>query len=367
MPGKTRRPIDQLFRRSLRSLKPYQAILPPGAASDDNLTGPVVKLDGNENVYGCSPRVREALKRLDTHHIYPDPEQRRLRQALESYVGLPSEHILAGAGSDELIDLLLRLVIDPGDKVVDCAPTFGMYSFNTDVCGGAVTNVPRRADYRLDIDAIMRAVDARTKVIFVASPNNPTGTLTPREDVLRLLETDALVVVDEAYHEFCGITVADLVGRHDNLIVLRTFSKWAGLAGLRVGYGLFPPAIVRSLLAIKPPYNINSAAELAAVESLSDRDYLMTTVRALVAERDRMFKELSAISYLDPIPSAANFILCRVIGRDARQIYDGLRRKGIFTRYFNTPLLSSCIRISAGKPEHTDAVVAALRAWEGKV
>ena len=355
--------LDRLLRPSLRGIKPYQPIRPPGAEESDAIAGPVIKLDGNENVYGCSPRVQEALRRLSTYHIYPDPDQTRLRKALESYTGLDSSYILAGAGSDELIDLLLRLFLDPGQKVIDCVPTFGMYSFSTELMGGAVTAIRRRADFHVDISAVIKAIDAPTKVVFVASPNNPTGNVTPREDILALLDTGRLIVVDEAYYEFCGKTVVDLVPAYDNLVVLRTFSKWAGLAGLRVGYGLCAPEIVARLMAIKQPYNINVAAEVAALESLEDREYLLGTANKLVAERDRMFRLLKGIPYLEPIPSEANFILSWVKGHKAQDIQQKLRRKGIFVRYFDTPILESAVRISAGKPEHTDAVIAALREW----
>ena len=355
--------VDRLLRASLRGLKPYQPIRPPGAQEGDALSGPIIKLDGNENVYGCSPRVQTALGKLDTYHIYPDPDQLKLRKALEGYTGLDSSYILCGAGSDELIDLLLRLFLDPGDKVIDCTPTFGMYSFSTELMGGTLITIPRRADFRVDLSAVLQALEARTKVVFIASPNNPTGNVTPRADILTLLDTGRLIVVDEAYYEFCGQTVADLVPTHDNLVVLRTFSKWAGLAGLRVGYGLFAPEIVARLIAIKQPYNINAAAEVAALMSLDDIPYLHGTVRALVTERDRMFGLLKGISYLEPLPSEANFILTWVRGGGAQEIQQKLRGKGIFIRYFNTPLLKSAIRISAGRPEHTDAVIAALREW----
>ena len=354
------KPAQRLIRKSLRGLTPYRPIVPQG----EGAAGRVIKLDGNENVYGCSPRVQEALRSYQSYHIYPDPEQRRLRRALEDYTGLDAGHILAGSGSDQLIDLLLRLVLEPGDKVVDCVPTFGMYSVSTRVCGGEVTEVSRTPEHQLDINAILEAVDSRTKAVFVASPNNPTGTLSPREDILKLLESDALVVVDEAYYEFCGSTVADMVPRHDNLVVLRTFSKWAGLAGLRLGYGLFPLDVVAHLMAIKHPYDINIAAEVAALESLKDLDYLMGTVRALMEEQDRLSITLRNLLFVDPVPSAANFILCNVLEGDAREIHQGLRQKGIFIRHFDTPLLRNALRISVGKPEHTDALIQELRAWE---
>ena len=356
--------LDRLLRPAVRAMKPYQPIRPPGAEEGDDLAGQVIKLDGNENVYGCSPRVQEALRRLDSYHIYPDPDQRRLRLALAGYTGLDSRYIVAGAGSDELIDLLLRLVLEPGDKIIDCVPTFGMYSFSAELMGGQTVPVRRRPDFHVDITAVIDALDDRTKVIFLASPNNPTGNVTPRSDILKLLDTGRLVVVDEAYYEFSGETVAHLVPEHDNLVVLRTFSKWAGLAGLRIGYGLFAPEIVDRLMLIKQPYNINIAAEVAALESLADVEHLYGTVHALVAERERMLVGLRGLQFLEPLPSRANFILSWVKGRNAQEIQQGLRKQGIFIRYFNTPLLQSAIRISAGKPEHTDAVLWALAAWE---
>jgi histidinol-phosphate aminotransferase len=168
------------------------------------------------------------------------------------------------------------------------------------------------------------------------------------------------VVLDEAYYEFSRKTLVPLVREHDNLIVLRTFSKWAGLAGLRVGYGVFPDKIAKHLLRIKPPYNVNAAAQVAALESLKDLDYLQGTVKAIVAERRRLFEKLADSPKLRPWPSEANFILCSVVDHNAESIYRQLKRQGILIRYFNNPLLKNYIRISVGKPEHTDAVVAAL-------
>ena len=184
--------------------------------------------------------------------------------------------------------------------------------------------------------------------------------MTSEGDIARLLDLPLIVVLDEAYSEFSRKTLVPLVEQHDNLIVLRTFSKWAGLAGLRVGYGVFPDRIAALLLRIKPPYNVNAAAQVAALESLNDLEYLQGTVKAIVAERRRLFDALAAFPQLVPWPSEANFILCSVVGRDAEAIQRELRRRGILIRYFNTPLLRNYIRVSVGKPEHTDALVAAL-------
>ena len=358
--------IERLLRRDLRAIEPYQPIQPPGSVEGDGATvnDAPIKLDGNENVYGPSPRVAGALQSLTGCHLYPDPEQRELRTALAAYTGVEASHILAGAGSDELIDLLLRLLLEPGEQIITLLPTFGMYSFSAHVCGGNVIDVRRDAGYGVDVEQVLRAIAPGTKVIFVASPNNPTGNLTPAEDILRLLESGLLVVVDEAYYEFSGVTMALLVPQHENLVVLRTFSKWAGLAGLRIGYGIFSPTLVSHLMAIKPPYNINVAAQTAALASLADTGYLHNTVHAITAERGRLFDKLAALSSLRPLPSHANFILCHCLQGDALRLQRALRRQGIYIRYFDTPLLQNAVRISVGKPEHTDILIDALKIWE---
>ena len=358
--------FDRLLRPHLRGMKGYVPIMPPGAQEGDGTRpdGSIVKLDGNENVYGCSPKAAEAVANLADHHVYPDPDQRRLRDALADYTGVDAGHILAGAGSDELIEMLLRLIAGPGDNVVTAGPTFPFFGASARLAGAEVIDAPRREDFSVDVDAVLAAVGPATKVVYVANPNNPTGTLTPREDLERLLDTGALVVVDEAYYEFCGESLADLVPQREDLVVLRTFSKWAGLAGLRIGYGLFPEAVTDALMSTKPPYNINAAAEAAAVASLDDVDYLMGNVAKIVDERDRLEILLLNLDFVDVVPSRANFLLCPLVDRDAAKVRQELRGQGIFIRHYDTPRIRDCVRISVGRPEDTDAVIWALRAYE---
>jgi histidinol-phosphate aminotransferase len=343
----------------------------------------VVKLDGNENPYSCSPKVRKALANYSRYHIYPDPMQRELRQALEEYTGLDCRYIVCGSGSDELIDLVLRLFLEPGDEVINCPTTFGVYPFCTNVCGGKVVNIPRNEDFALDIAAIKRALNKKTKVIFIASPNNPTGNVITEQEMVELVETGKIVVVDEAYFEFSSITMVNLVPNYSNLIVLRTFSKWAGLAGLRIGYGIFPIEIASYLMKIKQPYNVNVAAEVAALASLADIDYLRGNVAKITAERERLFDKLRELDWLKPYPSSGNFILCSLKcysggakrpknlaqgntreESQAKKIWRQLQKKGIFIRYFDRPRLRDCLRISVGKPEDTDALIEALSSAE---
>jgi histidinol-phosphate aminotransferase len=330
----------------------------------------IIKLDANENPYGISPATRRTLAGLKFPNIYPDPESRSLRLALSQFTGVPVEYLLAGSGADELIDLIVRLMLEPGDRVVNCPPTFGMYPFDTELNGGRVVDVPRGPDYSLNLEGILKAVEeTRPKLLFLTTPNNPDGSLIPLPVLQMLLSLPVLIVVDEAYIEFAdeknmlgkGISTIPRVPEHENLIVLRTFSKWAGLAGLRIGYGAFPAWLMPTLWKAKQPYNVNIAASEAAIASIEDAKYLASVVGCLRAERERLMARLNRISYLKTYPSSANFILCRLIGRDAAKLKTDLaERYGILVRYFNKPGLTDCIRISTGKPEHTDALIDAL-------
>jgi len=351
-----------MVRPQFLRLQGYQPILPPEALEEQGIAGSdLIKLDGNENPYGCSPRVARALAEYPSYHIYPDPYQTRLRRALGDYTHVPYENIIAGSGSDELIELTFRLFLENGDKVISWVPTFGMYRFTAELFGGVEVPLLRDASYELDLGRLEQALDKRTKIIVVASPNNPTGNTTPMRAIERLLDTGRIVVVDEAYYEFSGITAASHVPEVDNLIVLRSFSKWAGLAGLRVGYGLFPSSVARYIDATKQPYNVNSAGLVAALESLADLDYLNGRVQAILEEREALMKGLKGLPFLKPFPSEANFILCQVVKGKASDLHKGLQKRGILIRYFDTPLLKDFIRISVGKPEHTTAILKALQ------
>ncbi len=354
--------VEKLIRPELLKMKAYTPVEPTEVLSQDMgiPVERVTKLDGNENPYGCSPRVLQALAAYPYYHLYPDSEQREIRKALSQHIGLAPEYIVAGSGSDELIDLILRLFLKLGDKVINCPPTFGMYPFSTEVCGGEVIGVERKEDFTLDIPAIKKAVGKRAKVVFIASPNNPSGNIVAEPEIRELLETGLVVVIDEAYSEFSETSVVSWVPKYSNLVVLRTFSKWAGLAGLRAGYGVFPKTVAEYLMKIKQPYNINAAAQVAMLESLKDKDYLRDTIKMIIAERARLFTKLQEIKWLRPYPSQGNFILCRVIKGDAIRIHQELRRQGIFVRYFDTPRLRDCLRFSVGKPEDTDLLIAAL-------
>lgn len=323
----------------------------------------VVKLDANENPYAPFEFIRTALAGLDNLHRYPDPEGSALRAALSDYFAVPVENIMAGAGADDLIDLIMRLFLDPEDCVLNCPPTFGMYAFDAGLYRARVVSVPRRADFSLDLEAVERAVETeRPKLIFVTSPNNPDGSLLAPEHLERLLALPVVVVLDEAYIEFAppGTSVITRVPQRDNLVVLRTFSKWAGLAGLRVGYGIFPLWMMAQLWKIKQPYNLSVAAECAGVAAIQHAEELNRIGQKIVAERERLYQALQKLPWLKVYPSQANFLLCRLTGRDAAAAKQTLARQGIYVRYFNKPGLTDCIRISIGRPEDNQRVLQAL-------
>ncbi len=354
-------------RPHIQSIEPYQPIYPfeVVAARLGRPAETITKLDANENPYGPLPAVRAALSDMPFPHIYPDPESRALRKSLGASLDLPAENILAGAGADELIDLVMRLFLEPGEQIINCPPTFGMYAFDAAINAARTIEVPRRRDFSLDIEGIRSAISQhRPKLIFLAAPNNPDGGLIPVNQLDQLLAEPVVVVLDEAYVEFAppeASRIYDVLQR-PNLIVLRTFSKWAGLAGLRVGYGVFPGVLMPHLWKIKQPYNVSQAAMLAAEVSMENVAELQDRRDRIVAERDRLYETLKTVPYLNPYPSQANFVLSAVVGRSARDLKETLAQQGILVRYFDKPGLEDHIRISVGRPEDTDRLIEVL--WE---
>ncbi|MFZ5820950.1 MAG: histidinol-phosphate transaminase [Chloroflexota bacterium] len=357
-------------RPHLESLPPYTPIEPFEVLSAHIGRAPsqIVKLDANENPYGPLAVVREALGRLDFPHIYPDPESRALRKSLSAFTGIGEEYLLAGSGADELIDLLMRVFLEPGDCILSCPPTFGMYPFDAELNAARCVEAPRNKDFSLDMESICKAVEQyHPKLFFIASPNNPDGSTIEPDVMDELLSLPTLVVLDEAYIEFAGERLGAGLSRirevpaRENLVVLRTFSKWAGLAGLRIGYGAFPPWLMPTLWKSKQPYNVNVAASVAAQVSLEHIADLEKVVEQLKTERARLFAALSEIPYLKPYPTQSNFILCQVRGKDAAELKSKLADEhGVFIRYFDKPGLRDHIRISVGRPQDTEVLIKAL-------
>ena len=347
----------------LLATPPYVAVEPPDEVAQRIGIPPerIVKLDANENPYGPSPKVAEALAKAQTYHVYPDPEQRKVRAALGRYVGFGPEWVMAGAGSDELLNMMIRMFVPPGESILDFPPSFNYYPFLVALQGGSVINLPRREDdYAIDIAAALEEIKG-ARLTLVASPNNPTGTLLPNEDVETLARTGRPLIIDEAYAEFAGESCVELVRQYPNLIVMRTLSKWAGLAGLRIGYMVAHPSLIDVVLRLKDPYNVNAAAEVAVLATMDDLPDLQAKIEAIGAEKQRLEVELTKLPGFEVSPSRANFLLCKLTDVSARDVHARLLKRGILVRYSDTPLLQSRLRISAGRPEQTDVLLEALR------
>lgn len=324
----------------------------------------LIKLNSNESPYGPSPAVLSALSDHRWYNNYPDTNATALRAALSCYTGIAERFIVLGHGSMEIISLLWQIFLAVGDNIICCPPTFSLYTSVTTLCGAYVLEVPRTLDYEIDVDAILDALTPETKMIILCSPNNPTGNPVAEADVLALLETGCIVVVDEAYVEFSERPrgLAHLVPAHRNLIVLRTFSKWAGLAGLRIGYGIFPTWISEYMKRAQCPFEVNLAGHIAAIATLNDLDYVLANVRKIVEERGRLFDVLAQQPYLEPIPSQGNYILSHLSTETVtmQHVRQTVESHGILLRYFNHPYLRDFVRVTVGLPEDTNKLAVAL-------
>jgi histidinol-phosphate aminotransferase len=364
--------VQALICPHVKKVEPYEppdweALAARAGVSPDRL----IRLDANENPYGLSPRAAEALACFDGYGSYPD--YRALTSAVARYADVAPANIVLGNGGDEIIDLAVRLFVAPGEGVIICPPAFGMYATSALAHRGRVLSVPRRDDFSLDVEAIEALAggetDVRPKLLFVTSPGNPAGQAIPLETIRHLLRCHErvegrlplVVVVDQAYVEFGGESAVPLLEAHPNLIVLRTFSKWAGMAGLRLGYAVTSPEIASALARLRLPYNVNAAAIVAAFATLDDVTHAQATIARIVAERDRLHAALADLPSVRPIPSQANFVLCRLDSCSGREVADELAALGILVRSFSDPSLADAVRITVGRPEQNDALIAALQ------
>lgn len=330
----------------------------------------IIKLASNENPLGPSPRALAALQQaLPTLHLYPDGNAYYLKQRLAHTLGVQPANLILGNGSNEVLELVGHALIQPGTEAVVSQYCFIVYPIVTLLFGGRLVVVPAR-NYGHDLPAMARAITSQTRVVFVANPNNPTGTLAPATDLMRLVEQvppEVLLVVDEAYIEYLDEPpeLLPLVrgGRMPNLLLVRTFSKIYGLAGLRVGYGIGHPELIAALERVREPFNVNAAAQIAALAALDDSDHVQRTRennRAGLQFFHRAFTELG----LEFVPSAANFVLVRV--GDGQRVFLELQQQGVIVRPMAGYQLPEWVRISVGTPEENQRCVTALRQVLGR-
>jgi histidinol-phosphate aminotransferase len=347
-----------LVRPAIRAMRGYT----PGEQVPS-----AVKLNTNEGAYPPSPRVMATLAAIadESLRLYPDPVSRRLRQAAAARFGVSPEQVLAGNGSDDCLTILYRAFLDPGDRVACPWPTYGLYETLATLQGVPLVTVPyRQSGRRWELPAELAR--QRAKMIMVANPNNPSATLVPVDELRRLADaTDAVVVIDEAYVDFAlaaGIDASMLpyLDQHPNVVVLRTFSKSYSLAGARLGLLFAAAPLVTELNKVKDSYNVNVITQALGTAALEDRTYHEEAMRRTLDERVRLEAALADVGCTWP-ESGANFLLVD-FGERAEAVYLALKAAGLLVRWWNTPELRTKLRISVGKPEENDRLVAALRA-----
>jgi histidinol-phosphate aminotransferase len=342
--------INNILRDNIKRLVPYSS------ARDEYQGEASVFLDANENAFG-SPLEQQ-------YNRYPDPLQFEVKKRLSEIKGVPPRNIFLGNGSDEAIDILFRSFCNPGvDNVILVPPTYGMYQVSANINDIAVKNVPLTEEFQLNLDGIAEAIDEHTRLIFICSPNNPTGNSIDRSDVETLLANfNGIVVVDEAYINFSRQkTFIQELTEYANLVVLQTLSKAWGLAGLRVGMAFASEEIIEVMNKVKPPYNVNEASQQLALQALANIDQVNNWIKETLLQRDKLVLGLKDFDFvLDIYPSDANFILVKTT--DANGIYDHLVQQGIIVRNRSKiELCEGCLRITVGTPDENNILLQNLQ------
>ena len=346
--------INQIIRTNIKNLKPYSS------ARDEFKGEASVYLDANENAFG-SP-LPQAFNR------YPDPMQYAVKMRLSEIKGVPARNIFLGNGSDEAIDILFRSFCEPGiDNVIIVPPTYGMYEVSANINNIALKKVPLTAAYQLNLEGIAEAIDKNTKLIFICSPNNPTGNSINREDIETILTNfSGVVVIDEAYINYSRQkTFIQELTEYANLVILQTLSKAWGLAGLRIGMAFASEEIIEVFNRVKPPYNINEASQTLALEALQNTKQVNEWIKQTLIERDNLVVSIKKFDFvLEIYPSDANFILIKTT--DANSIYKFLVEKGIIVRNrTNIELCEGCLRITVGTLLENEILINTLKSFKG--
>lgn len=351
--------LPDLVRRTLRD-----EVLSTTAYHVADADG-MVKLDAMENPYALPAALQDELGGLAARaplNRYPDPDASSLRAALKASIGVPDGmELMLGNGSDELIQVLALACARPGAVMLGVEPSFAMYPIVARTCGLKFTGVPLRADFSLDVDAVIAAVHReRPALVFVAYPNNPTGNRFDERAIEHVIAAaPGIVVIDEAYHPFAQATFLPRLSEHPNLLVMRTLSK-LGLAGLRLGVLIGAPDWIAQLNKLRLPYNVNVLTQLFAEHILKHDDVLREQAAAIRSSRAQLLERLRQMAGVQAYPSDANFILFRVGGADA--VFEALRRRGILIKQLAHPALADCLRVTVGTPDENAAFLDALAA-----
>lgn len=365
--------MRKIWRAGLEALVPYDAGKPLERLAADLGVAELVRLSANENPLGPSPRAVEAIRaELARIHLYPDGGAPALRDAVAKELGVTLDQLLFGNGGDEIITLVARALLEPGDEVVVPDPAFEPYTTTALLAGATVVRSPLR-DYRIDLDDVLARVGPRTKLVCLSSPHNPTGTALGRaawERFATRCPDHVLILLDEAYIDFveAPAAVADglttLRARPDALVLLRTFSKITGLAGLRVGYAIAGPGVIASLDRVREPYNVGRLSQVGATAAIRDTAHREATRRLVWAEKRALYRALEARG-LGYVPTEANFLIVR-IGRETGPVVAAMRKAGVLVRDGALLGLPQHLRISIGTAAQNQRMLAALDAALGR-
>ncbi|MGB4503950.1 MAG: histidinol-phosphate transaminase [Syntrophaceticus sp.] len=357
--------VEELARPAILTLDPYV----PGKPIEEverefGITG-VIKLASNENPLGPSPTVIEALKAAAPRVFnYPDSNCYYLKKEMVSLLNLTEDHFIFGNGTDELIKLIGETFLNPGDEVIYPWPSFSEYIFASKLMGANINAIPLNEHYQHDLKKMAESVGEKTKLIFICNPNNPTGTIVDKEEMLEFLDkipSDILVIVDEAYYEYVDdlhySSAVELI-KNKRVIVLRTFSKIYGLAGLRIGYGIANPDIISLINRVREPLNGNMMAQEAAVAALRDQTHVRQSKEMIIDGKDYLYQEFKRLG-LDYVPSETNFIFVNV-NTDSRKVFTALLKEGVIIRTGDIFDYPNYIRVTVGTPEQNKRFIISL-------
>ncbi|MHB8578297.1 MAG: histidinol-phosphate transaminase [Ignavibacteriaceae bacterium] len=345
--------INRLVRKNILELKPY-------TSARDIYEGDGILLDANENSFGSTFTEIEGL---DLNR-YPDPHQNDLRKIVSGYLSVSQENLFFGVGSDEIIDLLIRIFCEPGrDNVIIPEPTYGMYKVACDINNVETNSVLLTDQFQIDLDEVEKAFNSNSKIIFLCSPNNPTGNLLNKEDVVKLCEKyNSIIVVDEAYIDFSikGALIDELK-EHNNLVILRTFSKAWGLAGIRLGYCIANSDLIKILFKVKAPYNISTLTRYVLRKAFLNAKTKDEYIQSIITERERLKHQFETLRGIENVfDSDANFLLIKC--KSPKEAQKKLMDKGIIVRDRSSqPKLEGCLRISVGSKEENDLLWDAIK------
>ena len=350
---------EDYIHEHLLNVPGYQALSYPNKLAD------FIKLDGNENPYGPSNKLANVLSNRNDYQLYPNSTD-QLKQKIANYLNVMPSNVVCGAGADEIINLIFSALRNKneGMKLLTIAPTFGMYKHDAMVNNIEMHTVEQDINYQPDGYSFDVEAEAPIALIF-ASPNNPTGQIMEKDSIMQLLDNGHMVIIDEAYIKFSQHeSYVELTKMYANLIVIQTFSKWAGLAGLRIGYGIMNEELALTLNAIQQPYTITNYAMEAAMISLDDTEYLNNNVIKIIQTRDKFINQLVDITSISPITSEGNFVLCEITKGQNIDSHKFMYDKKILIRIYSDAILAKYVRISIGTPDDMQKVFEAIDEWD---